>query len=382
MQSPRLNWSITDHSEFITITNTNFAIATRNSTLGGSWSSARSGALLPPGSSYVEFKILEIGDGLGKVGIGIANGAAAINTYIGADNNGCSYQFGGNTIKGGSFTGVTPPSFTTGDVLGMSVDLDARTLKFSKNGGALSPTIDITTLGPDVFVTCSLGDGGTFSSVQLSPPIYGAAMPGSNYSIVAHGDSMSLTGAVKKTYLPRLAELLGARCAQWTRCGINGASWAFAWASAGYAWTLTEDALLRVDSAMGPSVAGAPRNVLIVFAGTNGVILGGHSAATEYANFKTYIAARIAAGWRGKDIIVCTMLPRTGLSEPTRTTYNASLVGDDGAYGYKLARLDLNASIGAAGQNLNTTWFLDGTHPTDAGHAVIAQILYDVVMTL
>lgn len=198
--------------------------------------------------------------------------------------------------------------------------------------------------------------------------------PGATVNIVAHGDSMSLTGAVQQIYLPRIAALITSNAvgvAQWTRCGINGASWNFAWVSAGYPYTLTQDAPLRVD----PKRSGLP-NWLIVFAGTNGITLNANSAATEYAAFQTYIAARVAAGWPAAKIIVCTMLPRTGVSETTRTNYNASLVGDSGGVGYKLARLDLDASIGAAGQDTNLTWFLDGTHPTDAGQAIIASLIY------
>ncbi len=207
--------------------------------------------------------------------------------------------------------------------------------------------------------------------------------PGATLNIVAHGDSMTLGGA-KQPFISRLADLIEANTAdvaQWWRLGIGGASWDYAWPDAGYAYTMTEDALLRVDPAKSGNLA--LTNWLIVFAGSNGIYLNDHSAATEYAGFKTYIAARIAAGWDAAHIIVCTMLPRSpgihGDRESRRTTYNASLVGDDGGYGYLLARFDLDPNMGSYGDQDDTDYYQDGVHPTDLGHASLAQIIYDVM---
>lgn len=162
-------WSPTDHSAFVTIAPAN--IGTRNSTLGGAYATIRSDLAQSSGVRYVEFTILQIGSGGAfTVCVGLANGAAGLGIYAGSDNNGISWQPGGNVLKNAGFVGgITTPSFTTGDVLGMVVDLDAHTVKFNKNGAAFSATADITSLGSDVFVACTLGDGSTFSSVQLNP---------------------------------------------------------------------------------------------------------------------------------------------------------------------------------------------------------------------
>ena len=188
-------------------------------------------------------------------------------------------------------------------------------------------------------------------------------------NIVAHGDSISLTSGCNKTYLPRLPALLTGNT-RWIRCGANGHSWAYAWPSSGYAYTMMQDAPLRVD----PQRISVP-NWLIAFAGTNGIILGGHSAATEAADAATYLDARIAAGWDATKIVVCTMLPRTGDNDATRAAYNTALVSAANARGCKLARLDLDATIGPDGADTNLTYFSDGTHPTDAGHAIIATLI-------
>lgn len=367
-------WSPTDHSEFVGITG---AAATRSSPAGSAYQSARTNLSLSGSITYIEFTITNVGSGENTgpgMMVGIANGAASLSNYAGGDNNGCSYRSSGSILK--NALGVTGPgTFTTSDVIGMAVDMPNQTVKFRKNGGAWSVTTDISSLGQEVFASCSMGNGST-------PPNVTAALattyPLAPINLVAHGDSMSLTGNVQQTYLPRVIRMLktaGYGVSGWTRCGINGASWAYAWPNAGYASDMTADALLRVDTVKSASLT----NWLIVFAGTNGILLGSHSAATEYANFKTYIAARISAGWTGSRIVVCTMLPRTTLSESTRSTYNASLVGDDAGTGYKVVRLDLDPNLGLAGQNLNLSWFLDGTHPTDAGHAIIAQLIFNAI---
>ncbi len=194
--------------------------------------------------------------------------------------------------------------------------------------------------------------------------------------IVAHGDSITADKGASN-YIQVVWGLVNAGQGMYAKVyqrGINGISYNYAWPTSGYASTLTEDAALLVDAYQQPGKT----NWLVVFAGTNGLngSLGNHSAATEYANFKTYIAARIAAGWRAANIVVCTMLPRTGFTDSIRQTFNTSLVGDDGGYGYKLARFDLNANIGAAGQNLNTTYFYDGIHLTTVGQSIAGGIVY------
>lgn len=117
---------------------------------------------------------------------------------------------------------------------------------------------------------------------------------------------------------------------------------------------------------------------LSIWAGTNGFALAGHSAATEYANFQTYIAARLAGGWAADDITVATMLPRNpDVSSPTRATFNASLVGGQATYGYRLARVDLDSRIGVDSANTDTTYYQgDLIHLNDFGASIASGIIY------
>jgi hypothetical protein len=187
--------------------------------------------------------------------------------------------------------------------------------------------------------------------------------------LASHGDSISRDQGYSN-YLYQLHPLTGKRADIRPR-GTNGISWNYDWPDDPGTDTMITEAPASVDTLITAGIT----NWLIAFGGTNGIVLGGHDAATEYADFEDYLADRLAAGWVADNIVVCTMLPRTGLDEGVRSDYNTALVSGATTHGYRLARLDLDPDIGAAGHDLNTDWFYDGTHPTVAGHTRIAQII-------
>lgn len=198
-----------------------------------------------------------------------------------------------------------------------------------------------------------------------------------NFQVVTHGDSITRDKG-RFNYIYGLSWLLingQSLSPTILKRGINGISWNFRWTGEPYTNTMLQDAPLLVDPARRLDIN---RRWLVAFAGSNGISINGNSAATEYTAFTNYIAARIAAGWTATNIIVCTMLPRTGVTDSVRTNYNGLIVADSGAYGYKVSRLDLTV-IGAPGADLNTAYFYDGIHPTEFGHAVIATNIYNVM---
>lgn len=196
----------------------------------------------------------------------------------------------------------------------------------------------------------------------------------SNLLLASHGDSISRDmGASNYIYVTSsLITQNQSLSARIRGRGINGISYDYRWPLEPYDQTLITDAPISVDPIQ---VVGIP-NWLIVFAGTNGLALAGHSVATEYANFKTYIGDRIAAGWNASRIVAVLMLPRTVLNYVNQVTaFNTSILGDDGGFGYKVARTDLQP-VGASGANLDLTLFYDGTHPTVLGQSQIAAACY------
>jgi lysophospholipase L1-like esterase len=213
------------------------------------------------------------------------------------------------------------------------------------------------------------------SSWNSLPPF-----PGATINVIMHGDSMTL-GGVKISGVQRVANLIVSNSKgtpAWFREGTNGISWNFAWSGAGYTLTMIQDLPARVTP---NKISGIP-NWLILLAGTNGIYINDNSGATEYAAFQTYFTAAIAAlGIPASQVVVCTMLPRApgifGDLESVRTTYNGLLVSGASGLGHKLARFDLDANMGQAGQYSNTTNFqTDGVHPNDTGWGILAPIIY------
>ena len=198
-------WSPTDHSEFVTVTST---AATRNSASGSAYQSARSNLAIN-GPTYVQFTITQVGSSEGTgpgMMVGLANGVASLNNYMGADNNGCSYRNSGSVLKN-AIAVTSPGTFTTGDVIGMAVDTNAKVVKFNKNGGTMSAGVDISAFGDELFISTSVGNGSTPPNVSVAD----APMPPApSIDLVGHGDSMSLTGNVRQIWLSRLVQMLRA----------------------------------------------------------------------------------------------------------------------------------------------------------------------------
>ncbi len=164
-----ITWSPTDHGQFVSITNGN-TIAIRNNTGGGSWSSARSDTSRSTGVHIVKFTIV-VGETSGNnfMFVGVANGAAALNGNLGADANSAGYWSIGATLYNSGFTGhePSPAAYGTGDEITMEVDCDSSTVRWKLNGGSYGTTQDISALGPDIYVACSINNDTPFNSVKL-----------------------------------------------------------------------------------------------------------------------------------------------------------------------------------------------------------------------
>jgi lysophospholipase L1-like esterase len=158
-----------------------------------------------------------------------------------------------------------------------------------------------------------------------------------------------------------------------------GASWALANSNPlyGHQKTLNQIATALVDPCLSLP---ATTKWLVLFAGTNGIYLQGNSAATEYANFLTGFNARISAGWTAANIIVPTMLPRGGALESVRISYNSLITGGAATHGYTAVDFSTDAHMGQPTSNSNTTYYLDGVHPTlAAGHPALANDIYPIM---
>jgi hypothetical protein len=120
--------------------------------------------------------------------------------------------------------------------------------------------------------------------------------------------------------------------------------------------------------------------------GTNDGATGGLGSVSAYAAANA--SATVDRKTAGFDFTVMgTLLPSNGgvLSEPNRTAYN-SLLTDSGwraSHGIDyVVDLASETTMGNPATCSNTTYYVDGTHPTTAGYALLAPIAAGVWSTI
>lgn len=106
--------------------------------------------------------------------------------------------------------------------------------------------------------------------------------------------------------------------------------------------------------------------------------LTGYTTSAYLTNLYNWLAPFKAAGTK---IVICTVLPRTGVAN-WETTYrgplNAQLRLDAGTQFDYLVDFD-TCLMGNASTPSDTTYYIDGLHPTAAGHAVLKRVYATVV---
>jgi len=113
----------------------------------------------------------------------------------------------------------------------------------------------------------------------------------------------------------------------------------------------------RRSSALDPLIVSGGTNILIIAnAGHYSIASVGDSAAAAFSALQTLCAAAHTAGWN--KIVVCTILPSTGLTDATRTALNALITGG-GLSGYADAVADVasDSTMGATSAHTNTTYY-------------------------
>jgi hypothetical protein len=108
-------------------------------------------------------------------------------------------------------------------------------------------------------------------------------------------------------------------------------------------------------------------NVLFAHEITNSLLNGGYTAAQVESQLSGYVSAAHATGFK---VVLATCLPRTSAGanfETDRQAVNAWLLaGNSGADA--IADFGGDATIGVQAAASNTTYYADGTHPTDLTH--------------
>jgi hypothetical protein len=137
--------SATDKDASITLTNGNL---TATGTVAG-FRSARANTGKSAGKWYWEGKVT----GAGGVMVGFGTSAAALNNFAGSNDVSIGYYTTGTRYRGNGTDG-TQASYTTNDVIGVAIDIDAKTATFYKNGvsqGQFSLVTNLATAGLVIF---------------------------------------------------------------------------------------------------------------------------------------------------------------------------------------------------------------------------------------
>lgn len=137
------------------------------------------------------------------------------------------------------------------------------------------------------------------------------------------------------------------------------------------------DMVTRATNVLPPNVPVAAK-ILTVLIGHNDMA-SGDSAATFFANLKSYCLARKAEGWV---VVVATVLPSTVSGFNVKRNAANVLIRADPSFYDALCDFDTNPTIGADAAASNVTYYSDGTHPTQAGQNLLAPIMQATINPL
>lgn len=115
-------------------------------------------------------------------------------------------------------------------------------------------------------------------------------------------------------------------------------------------------------------------NITVIWGGTNDISGPGTSPTDIYNMLVSYCAARRAVGWK---CITATMLSRQ-FFETQKNVLNALILADTTSFD---GVVDFTGTVlGCDGCSLNTTYFLDGIHPTQFSIDTIEVPMYDTAI--
>lgn len=111
--------------------------------------------------------------------------------------------------------------------------------------------------------------------------------------------------------------------------------------------------------------------ILSLFVGANDMVAEGRDIPAWIASVKAY-CLEMKTDVSGLKILIHTILPNTGSAfvNTNRAIANPAIVSDSTYYD-GIVRFDLVSGMGADGDELNTTNYSDGIHPTLTGHGLL-----------
>lgn len=138
------------------------------------------------------------------------------------------------------------------------------------------------------------------------------------------------------------------------------------------------------------SASPSTKKILVVWAGTNDITLGGHTGTTAHSDLSTYCLARKAA-IPGLKIIVLPMIPRLysayggvqpsqAQSDTYRGDLNTAMAAGYTSYADAYVNLLADGAFNANADYLDTTYYdADGVHLNDTGYQRVADLVDPVL---
>ena len=107
--------------------------------------------------------------------VGVANSSALMSQYCGSNINSWGWYVGGNVLNNGSFVNNGADTYTTGDVLGIALDMDAKTMQCYKNG--VSSGTAITGLSATMYACVGSGGAPTGNTTNFGASAFSYTPP-------------------------------------------------------------------------------------------------------------------------------------------------------------------------------------------------------------
>lgn len=124
--------------------------------------------------------------------------------------------------------------------------------------------------------------------------------------------------------------------------------------------------------------AGRTKNIYVMWEATNHHYID--SSITAAQALDSIVTLCQKAQVVGFDVVIPNVLPRSNAGTPVdfetwRASFNSLLSTNATTYGYKVADVAGNTTIGDAGDETNTTYYSDLVHLTDAGNDIVAPLV-------
>lgn len=294
-------------------------------------------------------KIYAVANGSGYVNIANAHTVGLISVTRTASNSMTIY-IETDSIASGTGTSTAPPNgnfYVGADNNGAAQYFSPRQIPYYYIGSGFSPTDNRN------HTTCLVRMLVKLGTSTLT-------------RIVCAGNS--LTG-VTPNYPTKLQDTLSASSYQIVNKGIGGQS------------------IEQMNTRYPSTISILPiykKNVLIYWEGINSIMTSGNPHADSiYREMKRYgLQARGTGKW--DKIIVMTTLPfdTSNVWNKSRDTLNGLLISHYAEFCDTVIDLCADANIGQWGDQLNTTFYTDKVHPTDAGQAIVMRMVYTALKNL